>query len=102
VVRSDLGFTAGKAASQAGHAFLDAWTNSHSFDREAYAKDGGTKVVLAAKGELCLRALYANVKAEGIPCSLVVEDDGSVTAVGIGPVHRGRARPFVRRFSLMN
>jgi peptidyl-tRNA hydrolase, PTH2 family len=102
VVRTDIAMTTGKAASQAGHAFLDAFMASLPQNRQAYLSDGGgTKVVLAVDGEQRLRDVYARARAAGLPCSLIIEDDGTATAAGIGPATRGEIRPVTKRLSLM-
>lgn len=94
--------TTGKAASQAGHAFLDAFLKSTSQNRQAYlAEGGGTKVVLAVDSEIRLRDIHERAQAAGLPCSLIVEDDGSVTAAGIGPATRAEIRPITGRLSRM-
>jgi peptidyl-tRNA hydrolase, PTH2 family len=102
VVRTDLAMTAGKTASQAGHAFLDAFVASLPQNRAAYFSDGGgTKVVLAVDGEERLRRVYEQARAVGLPCALIVEDDGVATAAGIGPALRREIEPITRRLSLM-
>lgn len=102
VVRTDLAMTTGKAASQAGHAFLDAFLQSTPESIRAYLSDGGgTKVVLAVDGEQRLREVHDNAAAAGLPCALVVEEDGTATAAGIGPAPRDAIRPVTRRLSLM-
>lgn len=93
--------TAGKAASQAGHAFLDSFLNAESGNRDAYlSKVGGTKVVLGVDSEARLREIYNNAIKLGLPASLV-EDDGVATAAGIGPAPRNLIRPLTKRLSLM-
>ena len=112
VVRQDLNMTAGKAASQAGHAFLDSLLSASPDQISAYrAPDGGTKIVLTVPGERELCALFHKTKLAGLPCAIVVEQnhvmppvfDGSpiVTAIGIGPIERSRARPLTRGLPLM-
>lgn len=102
----------GKAASQAGHAFLDSFLSASPHIAEAYHADGmGIKVVLAAEGEHELRTLYTTAQGLGLPCALVVDSnhimpphfDGSpiVTALGIGPVTREQAKPLTGGLSLM-
>lgn len=94
--------TAGKAASQAGHAFLDAFLTSPPELRDAFRADGGgTKIVLSVQNEAVMRAAYAAAQDRGVPCALVLEDDGTPTALGIGPVERSIAKPITRKFSLM-
>src|SRR5215472_2165236 len=102
VVRTDLGLTGGAVASQAGHAFLESFVESLPQNRAAYFADGGgTKVVLAVDGERRLREIFNQACAVGLPCSLIVEEDGTMTAVGIGPATRGEIEPITRRLSLM-
>ena len=93
--------TAGKAASQAGHAFLDSFLNANDNNKESYlTKVGGTKVVLGVDSEARLREIYNNAVKLGLPASLI-EDDGVATAAGIGPAPRHLIRPLTRRLSLM-
>lgn len=100
-------------ASQAGHAFLEAWriaSNMSPDIAEAYIVDPpGTKVVLGSPSlEHLLRARDEAV-AMGLPCALIVDSghimpphfDGSdiITALGIGPARRHEARSITKRFS---
>lgn len=112
ILRADLNMPAGKAASQAGHAFLDAYSKANPEIREAYRADGeGTKVVLIARNEGVLQAAYARAQDLGLPAAIVVESghilppvfDGSpiVTALGIGPVSHAKAKQITKRFRLM-
>jgi len=89
----------GKAASQAGHAFLDSFLTSPPDLAAAYRQDGlGTKVVLTAPDEAAVRQIHAVALSLGIPTALIVDSghvmpphfDGKeiVTAVGIGPARR--------------
>lgn len=94
--------TAGKAASQAAHAALDSYLSATPHAREAYhGPDGGTKVTLQCPSEPVLRAAYAAAQDRALPCSLILEDDGTPLALGIGPCDRADARPITKRFSLM-
>lgn len=103
--------TAGKAASQAGHAFLDAFDTATPDQQDAYRKDGGTKIVLSAADERSLCDVFRKAKLAGIPCAMVIEQDhvmppcfdGSPvpTAVGIGPLERSKLREFTRGLKLM-
>lgn len=103
--------TPGKSASQAGHAFLDAFLTAPPDKTKAYLDAGGTKIVLAAKDERQLCDIYHAARMAKLPCALVVESghimlpvfDGReiVTAVGIGPVDRTEAREITKRLRLM-
>ena len=102
VVRTDLSMTTGKTASQAGHAFLDSFLKSSADNIRAYLSDGGgTKVVLAVDSEKRLREVHQGAAELGLPCALIIEDDGTATAAGIGPASRDAIRPITRRLSLM-
>jgi len=103
--------TAGKAASQAGHAFLDSFLTAPSEFVSAYLADGGTKVVLSCKDERELCDVYYKARMAGLPCAMVVESehvmppafDGTpvVTAVGIGPCSKAAAKPITGDLRLM-
>lgn len=114
VVRGDLEMPPGKTASQAGHAFLDAFLTSQSARPEiaaSYAADPpGTKVVLTARDLPDLLGLQADCHRLGIPCALVTDSghvlpphftgDPIVTALGFGPVTRREIGRITRRFAL--
>jgi peptidyl-tRNA hydrolase len=103
--------TPGKAASQAGHAFLDSFLTAPPDLARAYLDDGGTKIVLSIPDERRLCDLYYQARMAKLPCAMVVESnhvmppvfDGSpiVTAIGIGPIAREQAKPLLRRLRLM-
>ena len=98
--------TSGKAASQAGHAFLDSFLTAPKDNAEAYLADGGTKIVLTVPGERELCDLFHQAKQAKLPCAMVIEEnhimpphfDGSqiVTAIGIGPMPRSQARHITK------
>ena len=103
--------TPGKAASQAGHAFQDSFLQSSPDLTRAYIAEGGTKIVLTVEDERELCDVYYRARLAGLPCAMVVESehvmppmfDGSpiVTAVGIGPIERAKAKPITRKLRLM-
>jgi len=104
--------TSGKAASQAGHAFLASFLKASPAASKAYVDDdGGTKVVLAVSDEPSLWQLYKKASDAGLPCALHVESghvmppmfDGSpiVTAIGIGPAERNVIKPIVKGLKLL-
>jgi peptidyl-tRNA hydrolase len=103
--------TAGKAASQAGHAFLDSFLQASTEQTSAYLADGGTKVVLQVPDERALCDVYHRARMAGLPCAMVVESehvmapafDGSpvVTAVGIGPCAKAEAKKITGGLRLM-
>ncbi|SRR5216684_2937647 len=103
--------TSGKAASQAGHAFLDSFITAPLENTEAYLADGGTKIVLMVPGERELCDLFHKAKLAKLPCAMVIEQDhimpphfdGSPvpTAIGIGPLSRSEARQLTKGLPLM-
>jgi len=115
VLRGDLEMTAGKAAAQAGHAYvnslLDALKQNPNIIQE-YQPDGlGTKVCLVAKNESQLRFAHYRATERGLPCSLIIDSghimlphfDGNpiVTALGIGPCIRDQIDFIVGKFDLL-
>jgi peptidyl-tRNA hydrolase len=89
-VRTDLGMNSGRAAAQAGHAFLASFLKADPDAQRAFTSDEGwTKVVLAAPDEATLRLAYRRACGAGLPCHLWVEDDVP-TALGVGPIERSR------------
>jgi peptidyl-tRNA hydrolase len=103
--------TSGKAASQAGHAFLDSFLTATPDLTAAYIADGGTKIVLTVPGERELCDLFYKAKKAKLPCAMVVEEthvmpphfDGSpvVTAIGIGPLPRNQAKQITKGLRLL-
>lgn len=103
--------TPGKAAAQAGHAFLDAYLTAPPEIQSQYREDRhGTKIVLGCRDAEALHRIYNEAFRLGFPCALVIERDhimppdfdGSpiVTAVGIGPIYREKARFLTKKLHL--
>lgn len=104
--------TAGKAASQAGHAFLDSFLKAPPDIQALYREDRhGTKIVLAVKDAESLHRIYNEAFRLGFPCALVVERDHImpphfdgqpiVTAVGVGPIMREKAKCLTKDLRLL-
>ena len=104
---------AGKLAAQAGHAYTDSVLDCldkfpELVQRYRDGDNAGSKATLQAKNEFALLKAYKACKDAGLPCALVVDQnhimpphfDGSpiVTALGIGPISRAEAKPFVKKF----
>lgn len=103
---------AGKAAAQAGHAFIGALSAARGTpfmdDAAAYLEESpGTKVVLG--GVLAeIERLADRLARAGVPAFLVVDEghvmpphfDGApiVTALGIAPLRRSLSRKLLGRF----
>jgi peptidyl-tRNA hydrolase len=107
---------AGKAASQAGHAFLGSFLASLNSDTiykeqaQEYAKeDPGTKVCLF--GSLKdIEETKAFVDAMGVPNNLVVDSgcpdfyggEPTITALGVGPLTKQQAKKLkLNKFKLL-
>jgi peptidyl-tRNA hydrolase, PTH2 family len=112
-VRTDLGMSAGKIASQAGHAYLCAFLRCQDLNPQIardYLKDlPGTKVCLKSKSLDALLRAKAGAETSGIPCSLVIDSgcpnffDGQpiITAIGLGPAKETQIKHITRRFQLL-
>lgn len=98
----------GKLASQAGHAYLNAFLKAPADIQKEYHSGGiGTKVCLECPNEAKLRQVYELAISQGLP-AVFIEDSGSntvfngittATAVGIGPCTKAQAR-FLKKFQL--
>lgn len=111
ILREDITMTPGKAAAQAGHAFLDAYLTAPSDIQEQYRLDRhGTKIVLGAKDAEHIHRIHNEAFRLGFPCALIVDRDHImppdfdgrpiVTGCGIGPIHRDKIRFLVKRLHL--
>lgn len=99
----------GKIASQAGHAYLQAYLKASNDRQINYHADGiGTKICLVVPNLEKLKQLYELAKQKGIPCVLI-EDTGkntcfnglpTITAVGIGPLMKHEF-PELKKISLL-
>lgn len=118
VLRKDLGMSPGKAVAQGGHAVQLALTQKQVVDPvsrtvtlqlsevgyEWYTNAEYKKVVLEAKSEAQLLALFERAQAAGIPASLVL-DNGltefagvkTYTAIALGPAMPGDIDPLTKR-----
>lgn len=115
ILRGDLSMSAGKAASQAGHAYKLLTRHMIMNDPQvasAYFADGmGTNVCLKSKNLFHLERAFESAKAAGLPCVLITDSghimpphfDGSpiVTALGIGPCLRSDIHHITKRFNIL-
>ena len=105
--------SAGKIASQAGHAYLGSYLHCQQSNPEIlaeYLKDfPGTKVCLQSDGLDSLLRVKAEAIASGIPCSLITDSgcsnffDGKpiITAIGLGTARSNQIKHITRRFQLL-
>jgi len=99
--------SAGKIASQAGHAYLDAYLQA-PVERQAEYKQGhGIKVCLKAKNERQLFKLAELCEEKGIPHQLICdlgytcfEGRSTITALGVGPIRQSEF-PKIKQMELM-
>jgi peptidyl-tRNA hydrolase len=104
----DLEMSAGKIASQAGHAYLGAFLKSTKEAQAEYMKDCiGTKVCLQCPDLGTLHRYHLMAQELGLPTDFIVDTgnngwDGvpTATALGIGPINRTQAR-FLRKLKLL-
>lgn len=104
--------SAGKIASQAGHAYMGAFLAAQSRQwpqAELYAQElPGTKVCLQGNAQQLVRAKL-ELDAAGIPCFLVVDSgcsdffDGqpTMTALGFGPALKHQINSITKRLQLL-
>jgi len=112
-VRTDLGMSPGKIASQAGHAYLGAFLDCQELKPAILAEYlrsfPGTKVCLKAKNLDALLRAQAQAQSAGIPCSLITDSGCSnffngqpiITALGLGPANENQIKHITRRFELL-
>jgi peptidyl-tRNA hydrolase, PTH2 family len=105
--------SAGKSASQAGHAFLGAFLKCQELNPSILAEYlqsfPGTKVCLKAKNLEGLLRAQAQAESVGIPCSLITDSGCSnffngqpiITALGLGPANENQIKHITRRFELL-
>ncbi len=104
----DLGMSAGKTASQAGHGYINSFLKASKEVQEEYQKDGiGTKVCLECPDLGTLHRYHLMAQELGLPTDLIVDTGNNgwngvptATALGIGPINREQAR-FLRKLKLL-
>ena len=112
IVRSDLGMTPGKSASQAGHAYLGAFIEASKKTPDiaaAYAADlPGTKVALQASTERIYRARL-ELQQAGIPHFVTIDSgcpdffngEPILTSIGFGPCTSRQLPKYIRKLQLL-
>jgi PTH2 family peptidyl-tRNA hydrolase len=102
----------GKIASQAGHAYLDAYVETlkqRPQVAQEYKEDHhGIKVCLRAKRLADLERAYAEAIKLGIPAALITDlgytcfnGQPTVTALGLGPAKQEEIKQITKRFQLL-
>ena len=71
------------------------------YDLQYWMKESFTKVVVKAWGEDALLALERQAKAANIKTALMVEDDGQITALALGPAPMSTLAPLTKDLILM-
>lgn len=90
-VRTDLGMSSGKIASQVAHASIKAWKNAGRDPIESWEEGGSKKVVVKVGSEEELLELKETADRKGIPTGLVKDSgkteipSGTVTCLALGP-----------------
>ncbi|XP_046400062.1 peptidyl-tRNA hydrolase 2, mitochondrial-like [Ischnura elegans] len=108
VVRSDLGMTSGKVASQCSHAAVACYELVRGSDiAEHWKAQGQPKVVLKQdKGEFGLLELLKHAKSLGVPATVVRDagrtqiSAGSAAVLGIGPADSEKVDSIVGHLKL--
>lgn len=104
----------GKMMAQAGHAFLHAWWDADSREdgpnarAYRYRESGAAaKIVVRAENEATLRAMYREIDALDIGCTLVTDaartvfDKPTVTFLGIGPISVDEAPEWLKELKVL-
>jgi peptidyl-tRNA hydrolase, PTH2 family len=95
IMRSDLGMSPGKLASQAAHAAVKAVANAPLKWVDEWNRSGCTKIVLEVRSDADLISLYKLAVRNYLPVALIADEGrtevspGSITALGIGPAPKG-------------
>lgn len=107
IIRNDLKMGKGKMCSQACHASISSFLKSDSKARERWLCEGMKKIVLKVPSEKDLRAILRDAKKEKIACELIVDagltqvDEGTATALGIGPDAESKIDKLTSRLKLL-
>jgi PTH2 family peptidyl-tRNA hydrolase len=115
IMRGDISMTAGKIASQSGHAYLNSYLDCLELNPQTaktYQEGGiGTKICLVAPDKESLIRTYQKAKQYGLPCALIIDSghihpphftgESIITAVGIGPCTRDQVSHITDKFKLL-
>lgn len=98
-----MNLNTGQLVAQCGHAFVDAFveaTQKRPDTIDEY-KANAIKVALRADDISKLMDAEAAATAAGLPCARITEQDGTITAIGIGPARRSECNKITRGFKLL-
>lgn len=110
IIRKDLGMTAGKIASQAAHASLEAFllVSKQNPDLiKQWIDEGQTKIVLKVNSLAEFEELKNKLKENNIPFAVVSDSGltqvapGTETAIGIGPIDEGVIDNITKNLKLL-
>jgi peptidyl-tRNA hydrolase len=102
-------------ASQAGHAFLDAFLQAQSQRPETiapYKLNHGIKIAMGAKSLAHLELAHREALEAGIPAVIITDlgyfgvseelkNKPNITALGIGPARKEEVARILKRFQLL-
>jgi peptidyl-tRNA hydrolase, PTH2 family len=112
IVNMDTPMSIGRLFAQVAHASIQVflnrgkWSDNNfqidnvSESMKYWMKESFTKVICKAWGKDELQSLYDKAIEKGIPAS-IIEDDGFITAVGIGPDDSKNINPITRDLALL-
>jgi PTH2 family peptidyl-tRNA hydrolase len=107
LIRTDLKMGKGKLCSQACHASIASFLKADSKIRERWLEQGMKKVILKVSSEKELKDFCRKAAKEKIPCELIMDagltqvEQGTVTALGIGPESDGKIDSLTSKLKLL-
>ncbi len=109
-MRTDLGMSKGKTATQAGHAAVSAAEQARKHYSKwwtAWLNEGQCKIVVKIKGEKELLKLKEEAEEADLPNALIEDrglteiPPGTVTCLGIGPAPADKVDRSTGKLSLL-
>jgi len=112
IANLDTPMSIGRLAAQCAHASIEVFLNIGEWSKDDFSiknvkepmkiwmQGDFTKIVCKTWGKDKLKSLYDKAISKGLPAS-IIEDDGYVTAVGIGPAEASEINPITRDLELL-
>ena len=109
IVRTDLGISKGKIASQVAHAAVNCSLKAKKLDSLNFNRwyaDGQKKVVVKVSNESTLSQLQQHARDIGLTNSLVSDagltevPPGTITCLGVGPANESKIDEITGNLSL--